>query len=78
LDVDVSRLSTDETGRLVDSLQWEISLQQRTSTVVTICFNILAALLVVASVLFDANKALKKRKAPRALCEAPIPDFEHH
>jgi hypothetical protein len=65
-DADATPTSSTRTDGLVGELLWKNSLQQRTTAVVTISFNILAALLVIASILFDARKALRRGSATRA------------
>lgn len=62
--------TTSPTDGLVGELIWNNSLQQRTTTMVTISFNVLAALLVIVSVFFDARKVTKRGLSPRASYEA--------
>ncbi len=57
---DMEATPTSQTDGLVEELVWTNNLQQRTTTIVTISFNVLAALLVIVSVLFDARKATKR------------------
>ena len=61
---------TSPTDGLVGELIWNNSLQQRTTTIVTISFNVLAALVVIVCVLFDARKVTKRGLSPRASYEA--------
>ncbi len=65
-ETDATPTSTTSTDGLVGELIWKNSLQQRTTTVVTISFNVLAALLVIASIFLDARKAWKRGLALRA------------
>lgn len=71
-DADAASTSTSQTDGLVGQLIWKNSLQQRTTTIVTISFNILSALLIIASISFDASKASKRGLAPRARYGASV------
>ena len=64
--------STGQTNGLVEELIFKNSLQLRTTTVVTISFNIVAALLVIASILIDARNASKRKMGSRELYGTPI------
>lgn len=69
---DATSTSTSQSDGLVGQLIWKNSLQQRTTTVVTITFNVLAALLVITSILLDARKASKRGLALRSAYGAQI------
>jgi hypothetical protein len=45
---------------IVAELILKNTLQQRTTTIVTISFNVLAALLIILSILIDANRARRR------------------
>lgn len=64
---------------LVDELIFKNSLQLRTTTVVTISFNIVAAFLIIASILIDARNASKRKRGSRPLYEhqSIFPDTAH-
>jgi hypothetical protein len=71
-DFDAASTSTSQTDGLVGKLIWKNSLQQRTNTIVMISFNILSALLIIASISFDASKASKRGLAPRTRYGASV------
>lgn len=76
-ETDLGPTTTSQTGGLVEELIFRNSLQQRTTTIVTISFNIIAALLVIASILVDARKGLKRDGRPRQLYGALISPQRH-
>ena len=71
---DATLAPRDQTDGLVERLAWQNKLQQRTTAVVTISFNTLAALLIIASILFEARKARDRKSAVGAelgFCQIP-------
>lgn len=55
-----------ETQMLIQSLVLENSLQVRTSTMVTASFNVLAALVIILTVIYDAWKSWKRDRSYRS------------
>lgn len=58
-----------QTDGLVEELVWRSNLEQRTTAVVTISFNVLAALLIITSILFDMKKGWNRGAAVGKLYE---------
>ena len=59
-ETDLESTTTGQTGGLVEELIFRNSLQQRTTTLVTISFNVVAALLVILSIVVDAKRGSKR------------------
>jgi hypothetical protein len=76
-ETDVGSTPPGQTGSLVEELIFKNSLQQRTTTVVTISFNILAALLVISSILVDARKGSRRAAGPQQLYGTLVSRFRH-